>query len=68
MEIYDDITIMISRGRTKYINTMYLPFKKNDNEYKLINSDIKIEGPLTSCDKKLKEINEKKEIMNQILN
>ena len=53
----DDIPIMISRGRTKYTNIMYLPFKKIDNEYKLINDDIKIEGPLPSCDKIFKDTN-----------
>jgi len=53
----DDIPIMISRGRTKYTNIMYLPFKKIDNEYKLINDDIKIEGPLPSCGKIFKDTN-----------
>ena len=53
----NDIPIMISRGRTKYTNIMYLPFKKIDNEYKLINDDIKIEGPLPSCDKIFKDTN-----------
>ena len=47
----DNIPIMISKGKTKYTNIMYLPFKKVNNEYKLINDDIKIEGPLPSCDK-----------------
>ena len=47
----DNIPIMISKGKTKYTNIMYLPFKKVNNEYKLINDDIKIEGPLPSCAK-----------------
>lgn len=48
---------MISRGKTKYINIMYLPFKKIDNKYFLINEHIKIEGPLPSCEKIFKHLN-----------
>ena len=52
-----DIPIMISRGRTNYLNIMYLPFKKEGNNYKLINDQIKIEGPLPSCEKIFKNLN-----------
>ena len=53
----DNIPIMISKGKTKYLNIMYLPFKKRDNKYILINDQIKIEGPLPSCDKIFKHLN-----------
>ena len=52
-----DIPIMISRGKTKYINILYLPFKKIDNKYFLIKVHIKIEGPLPSCEKIFKRLN-----------
>ena len=36
----------------RYLNIMYLPFKKLENgEYILINDEIKIEGPLPACEK-----------------
>ena len=53
----DDIPIMISKGKAKYINIMYLPFKKENNKYILINDEIKIEGPLPSCEKIFKDVN-----------
>ena len=53
----NDIPIMITKGKTKYINIMYLPFKKIENRYKLINNEIKIEGPLPSCEKVFKNFN-----------
>ena len=53
----NDIPIIITKGKTKYINIMYLPFKKIENRYKLINNEIKIEGPLPSCEKVFKNFN-----------
>ena len=47
----NNIPIMITTGKAKYVNIMYLPFKKEDNKYILVNKDIKIEGPLPSCEK-----------------
>ena len=36
----------------RYLNIMYLPFKKLENgNYILINDEIKIEGPLPACEK-----------------
>ena len=36
----------------RYLNIMYLPFKKGKNgKYSLINDEIKIEGPLPACEK-----------------
>ena len=46
----NDIPIMITKGHAKYVNVMYLPFKKENNEFVLVNNDIKIEGPLPSCE------------------
>ena len=53
----NDIPIMISKGRTNYLNIMYLPFIKEGNIYKLIQDQIKIEGPLPSCEKIFKNFN-----------
>ena len=47
----NDIPIMITKGQAKYVNIMYLPFKKENNKYILVNDEIKIEGPLPSCEK-----------------
>ena len=47
----NDIPIMISKGKSKYVNIMYLLFKKRENNYILINDEIKKEGPLPSCEK-----------------
>jgi len=61
-----DIPIMISKGRTNYLNIMYLPFKKEENGYKLINDQIKIEGPLPSCEKIFKNLNICENIENSL--
>ena len=53
----NNIPIMITKGKTKYLNIMYLPFKKIDNKYILVNDEIKIEGPLPNCDKVFKGLN-----------
>ena len=55
----NDIPIMITKGRSNYLNIMYLPFKKDtkNNIYKLINEEIKIEGPLPSCEKIFSNLN-----------
>ena len=53
----NDIPIMITKGMAKYVNIMYLPFKKENNEFKLFNNDIKIEGPLPSCEKIFTNLN-----------
>ena len=61
-----DIPIMISKGRTYYLNIMYLPFKKEENDYILINDQIKIEGPLPSCEKIFKNLNICENIENSL--
>ena len=53
----NDIPIMITQGTAKYINVMYLPFKKENNEYILVKDEIKIEGPLPSCEKVFTNLN-----------
>ena len=55
----NNIPIMITKGRTNYLNVMYLPFKKDikNNKYYLINDEIKIEGPLPSCEKIFSNLN-----------
>ena len=36
----------------RYLNIMYLPFKKNEEgKYILVNDEVKIEGPLPACEK-----------------
>ena len=47
----NNIPIMVTNGQGKSLNIMYLPFKKEGNKYVLINKEIKIEGPLPSCEK-----------------
>ena len=47
----NNIPIMITKGHAKYVNVMYLPFKKENNQFVLVNDNIKIEGPLPSCEK-----------------
>ena len=47
----NDIPIMSSPSKGKYFNIMYLPFKKESGKYILINSEIKIEGPIPLCGK-----------------
>ena len=47
-----NIPMMSTRTHARYINIMYLPFKKNDKgEYILENDEIKIEGPIPACEK-----------------
>ena len=47
---------------------MYLPFKKNftNNKYILINDEIKIEGPITSCEKIFSNLNHCEKLNNPI--
>ena len=48
----NNIPLMSTPTHARYINVMYLPFKKNDEgEYSLINDEIKIEGPIPACEK-----------------
>ena len=47
-----NIPIMTTPTHARYINIMYLPFKKTENgKYILIKDEIKIEGPLPACEK-----------------
>ena len=67
----NDIPIMITKGRTNYLNVMYLPFKKDiNNKYILVKDEIKIEGPLPSCEKIFSNLNhcEKKDNEEEYLN
>ena len=51
----NNIPMMSTPTHARYINIMYLPFKKGqDGKYILINDEIKIEGPLPSCEKVFK--------------
>ena len=46
------IALMSTPTHARYINIMYLPFKKDENgNYTLVNKEIKIEGPLPACEK-----------------
>ena len=47
----NDIPIMSTKDNAKFINIMYLPFKKIKNKFVLVKSEIKIEGPLPLCQK-----------------
>ena len=48
----NDIPMMSTPTHARYVNIMYLPFKKDSNgKYILINDEIKIEGPLPACEK-----------------
>ena len=62
----NDIPIMISTHFSKYLNIMYLPFKKNftNNKYILINDEIKIEGPIPSCEKIFSNLNHCEKLNN----
>ena len=40
---------MSTNENSKYINIMYLPFKKINNKFTLVKDEIKIEGPLPLC-------------------
>ena len=46
------IPLMSTPTHARYINIMYLLFKKNETgDYNLVNDEIKIEGPLPACEK-----------------
>ncbi len=46
------IPLMSTPTHARYINIMYLPFKKDkEGNYTLVNKEIKIEGPLPACEK-----------------
>ena len=48
----NNIPMMSVPTHARYLNIMYLPFKKDKNgKYILINDEIKIEGPLPACEK-----------------
>lgn len=47
----NNIPIMVTNGKGKNLNIMYLPFRKMGDKYILVNKEIKIEGPLPSCEK-----------------
>ena len=47
----NDIPIISTNGKARNLNIMYLPFKKKDGKYILINKEIKVEGPLPACEK-----------------
>ena len=55
----NNIPIMINKGKSNYLNVMYLPFKKynKSNKHLLINDEIKIESPLPSCEKIFSNLN-----------
>ena len=47
-----NIPMMSVPTHARYLNIMYLPFKKDKNgKYFLVNNEIKIEGPLPACEK-----------------
>ena len=46
-----NIPIMSTKDNARYLNIMYLPFKKIKGKYTLIKNEIKIEGPLPLCQK-----------------
>ena len=68
----NNIPIMINKGKSNYLNVMYLPFKKDikKNKYILINDEIKIESPLPSCEKIFSNLDncEKINIQNENIN
>ena len=46
------IPMMSVPTHARYLNIMYLPFEKGiDGRYRLVNDEIKIEGPLPACEK-----------------
>ena len=48
----NDIPIISTKDKARYLNVMYLPFKKlRKHKYILIKDKIKIEGPLPLCQK-----------------
>ena len=47
-----NIPMMSTPTHARYINIMYLPFKKGeDGNYFLVNNNITIEGPIPACEK-----------------
>ena len=68
-EWINDIPIISNINFGKYISIMYLPFDLNDN-YKLVNNEIKIESPIPVCQKiflkskKCEIIKEKDQLFN----
>ena len=48
----NNIPIISTPANGRYINILYLPFKKNnEGKYILENDEIKIEGPMPACEK-----------------
>ena len=48
----NNIPMMSTPTHARYINIMYLPFKKGkDGNYNLVNDNITIEGPIPACEK-----------------
>ena len=48
----NNIPMMSVPTHARYLNIMYLPFKKNEEgKYILVNDEVKIEGPLPACEK-----------------
>ena len=47
----NNIPIMSTKDNARYLNIMYLPFKKVKNKFVLVKSEVKIEGPLPLCQK-----------------
>ena len=48
----NNIPMMSVPTHARYLNIMYLPFKKNEEgKYILLNDEVKIEGPLPACEK-----------------
>ena len=47
----NNIPIMSTKNNARFLNIMYLPFKKVKNKFVLVKSEIKIEGPLPLCQK-----------------
>ena len=46
------IPMMSVPTHARYLNIMYLPFKKDENgKYILVSDEVKIEGPLPACEK-----------------
>ena len=64
----DDIPIMITKGHAKFVNIMYLAFKKENNEFILDKNNIKIEGPLSSCEKIFINLNHCEKMSDNNLN
>ena len=47
-----NIPMMSTPTHGRYLNIMYLPFKKEVNgKYSIVNDEIKVEGPLPACEK-----------------